>query len=118
MNLEKGQTLLQEKISVEIENFETKEYEIIRENAPTIQNQYPETIIVILNGEKIDKTLYTYNPEIGKVEITLKKENNIENWGNEKEEYKIIYKYNDIDIEKRRKYNIRYRNNNEIRKYK
>lgn len=100
LNLEKGQTLLQEKISVEIENFETKEYEIIRENAPTIQNQYPETIIVILNGEKIDKTLYTYNPEIGKVEITLKKENNIENWGNEKEEYKIIYKYNDIDIEK------------------
>ena len=30
----------------------------------------------------------------------MRKDNNIENWGNEKEEYKIIYKYNDIDSEK------------------
>lgn len=100
LDLENEETLLQEKISVEIENFKTKEYEIIKENAPNIQNQFPKSIVVILNGEKLDSPLYTYNPETGKVEITLKKENNIGNWGNEKEEYKIIYKYNDIDIEK------------------
>lgn len=100
LELENGQTLLQEKISVEIENFKTKEYEIIKEKAPNIQNQFPVSIIVILNGEKLEKTLYTYNPEDGQIEITLRKDNNIENWGNEKEEYKIIYKYNDIDSEK------------------
>ena len=37
LELENGQTLLQEKISVEIENFKTKEYEIIKEKAPNIQ---------------------------------------------------------------------------------
>lgn len=97
LKLKDDQTLLQEKICVEIEDLNAKEYEIIKEKAPKIQNQFPESIIVLLNGTKLDESLYTYQPESGKIEITIKKENNIEDWGSEKEEYKIIYKYKKID---------------------
>ncbi len=98
VKLENGQTLLQEKICVEMEDFKEKEYEIIKEKAPKIQNQFPESTIVLLNGNKIDESLYKYKPESGEIEITIKKENNIEYWRNEKEEYKIIYKYKNLDI--------------------
>lgn len=99
--LENGQTILQEKINIEIENLTNKEYEYIKEIVPRIQNQLPESIIVLINGEKIDESLYTYNPEEEKLEIMVKKENNFENWGNENDEYKIIYKYNNVDVEKK-----------------
>lgn len=99
--LENGQTILQEKINIKIANLTNKEYEYIKEIVPKIQNQLPESIVVLLNEERIDENLYTYNPKEEKIEITLKKENNIVNWGNENDEYKIIYKYNNLDVDKK-----------------
>ncbi len=101
--LENGQTILQEKINVKIENLTNKEYEYIKESVPKIQNQLPKSIVVLINEEKVDESLYKYTPEEEKIEITLKKESNFVNWGNENEEYKIIYKYNNLDIDKKEK---------------
>ena len=80
--LENGQTILQEKINVKIENLTNKEYEYIKESVPKIQNQLPKSIVVLINEEKVDESLYKYTPEEEKIEITLKKESNFVNWGN------------------------------------
>ena len=109
--LENGQTILQEKINVKIENLTNKEYEYIKESVPKIQNQLPKSIVVLINEEKVDESLYKYTPEEEKIEITLKKESNFVNWGNENEEYKIIYKYNNLDIDKKEKITL----NTEVR---
>lgn len=71
-----------------------KETEKLEIEAPKIEEQYPESVVVLQNGKKSDD--YQYDKEIGKISIkytnTVLEGNNVE-WNNCNDVYKVIYHY-------------------------
>lgn len=90
---ESGVLLQQSIITGVKDNKLPREGETILTVAPKIANTNPNSVVVLLNGVKINAN---YNQENGIVEINNSKEANGENevqWGNQYNIYKVIYKY-------------------------
>lgn len=77
-----------------------RKQETINIKAQQISGKYPQEVIVLANGVKLNAEQVKYNSEDGSLEITnpnLVNENNEAGWGNAKNEYNIIYTYNEIE---------------------
>ena len=74
--------------------------ESIEITAPSIDNIFPDSVYVVLNGEKIQEENVSYDKETGKIIIenqTEKIEDKLE-WLSPNNEYRIVYRYlNNID---------------------
>lgn len=87
---EKG-ILLQQNVTTQvIDNKLPRENETLSLQAPNIDGRRPETVVVLLNGEKLSEAKVTYNQETGSLEIRNETKGT---WGVASNEYKIIYKY-------------------------
>lgn len=90
-------TILQQVINTTVlDNKLPRKEEIIEVQAPQIQEQYPERVVVLQNGQKISDDEIEYNKENGSLVIKNINEVSSENtvkWNEAKETYKIIYHY-------------------------
>ena len=101
INLSEGEILVQQDIYTEVpNNILPRKQETINIKAQQISGKYPQEVIVLANGVKLNAEQVKYNSEDGSLEITnpnLVNENNEAGWGNAKNEYNIIYTYNEIE---------------------
>lgn len=101
INLSEGEILVQQDIYTEVpNNILPRKQETINIKAQQISGKYPQEVIVLANGVKLNAEQIKYNSEDGSLEITnpnLVNENNEAGWGNAKNEYNIIYTYNEIE---------------------
>ncbi len=89
-------TILQQTVKSEVKNNALPRYkEVIQTEAPTVANEKPERVTVLVDGEKVDDNNVEYNN--GTVKVTYSKiddsDGNIE-WGDAKKEYTFMYHYN------------------------
>lgn len=103
INLSENEILLQQNIYTEVpNNILPRKQEIINIKAQQINEKYPQEVIVVVNGTKLDAEKVKYNSEDGNIEIINSKTQNEENetiWGNAKNEYNVIYTYNEIETQ-------------------
>ena len=91
--------ILQQVIKTKLNKDEfVKENESLEVLAPEIQGVKPEEVNILLNGKVLDKNIYSYDSNTGKVLVNLNKDIGLENFGNKEETYKLIYKYNEIEV--------------------
>ncbi len=88
--------ILQQTVKSEVKNNALPRYkEVIQTEAPTVANEKPERVTVLVDGEKVDDNNVEYNN--GTVKVTYSKiddsDGNIE-WGDAKKEYTFMYHYN------------------------
>ena len=97
MSLSNNKVLLQQNIVTEVQdNRLPREQEILSVNVPIIDEQKPENVYVILNGENISNE--NINLDLDNNNLEIKNINQIDSenrvtWENGKNEYKIIYIY-------------------------
>lgn len=83
--------LLQQNVRTEvIDNKLPRENESLELQFPILDNQVPEEVAVLLNGEKVADENVIYNKEEKNLKI-IKESREI--WGSKYNEYKIIYRY-------------------------
>jgi hypothetical protein len=88
--------LLQQNVTTQVvDNKLPRESETLNLQVPEIDEQIPEEVVVLLNGEKLSDDKVTYNNENKSLEI---KNETKGTWGTANNEYKIIYQYS-ADIE-------------------
>ena len=91
--------ILQQVIKTKLNKDEfVKENESLEVLVPEIQGVKPEEVNILLNGKVLDKNIYSYDSNTGKVLVNLNKDIGLENFGNKEETYKLIYKYNEIEV--------------------
>ena len=95
-----NQTILQTELITQVEGgVLPRQEEILKIQVPVIQEQVPEEVIVLLNGNKLEDTNLTYNSAEGILEVqrpnTITESGKFK-WENESEKYKIIYVYNNL----------------------
>lgn len=96
---EENKAILQQAVKVKLDKDEfVKENESLEILAPEIQGVKPEEVNILLNGELLDKSIYSYNSENGIVSININKDSDLENFGNREEVYKLIYKYSEVEV--------------------
>lgn len=96
---EENKAILQQAVKVKLDKDEfVKENESLEILAPEIQGVKPEEVNILLNGELLDKSIYSYNSENGIVSININKDSGLENFGNREEVYKLIYKYSEVEV--------------------
>ena len=90
-------TLLQQTIKTRVkDDVLPVSEETIQTDAPIINDEKPQKVTVLINGEAIDENKVEYNEEENKVKISY---NNIDDnegkidWEKSKKEYTVIYKY-------------------------
>ena len=90
---EENKAILQQTVKVKLDKDEfVKENESLEILAPEIQGVKPEEVNILLNGDLLDKSIYSYNSENGIILININKDSGLENFGNKEEVYKLIYK--------------------------
>ena len=98
-SVEETGAILQQVIKTKLNKDEfVKENESLEVLAPEIQGVKPEEVNILLNGKVLDKNIYSYDSNTGKVLVNLNKDIGLENFGNKEETYKLIYKYNEIEV--------------------
>ena len=96
---EENKAILQQTVKVKLDKDEfVKENESLEILAPEIQGVKPEEVNILLNGDLLDKSIYSYNSENGIVSININKDSGLENFGNREEVYKLIYKYSEVEV--------------------
>ena len=97
-NLGDNGTLLQQKITTEVaNNVLPRNNERIEAMVPTLGEQKPSEVIVLINGERQNNSNVSYDSGLGILTIVNQ---NIEDgegnvaWGTDKVDYTLIYKYN------------------------
>ena len=98
-SVEETGAILQQVIKTKLNKDEfVKENESLEVLVPEIQGVKPEEVNILLNGKVLDKNIYSYDSNAGKVLVNLNKDIGLENFGNKEETYKLIYKYNEIEV--------------------
>lgn len=101
IDLGEGEILVQQNIYTEVpNNILPRKQETINIKTQQISGKYPQEVIVLANGVKLNAEQVKYNSEDGSLEIAnsnVINENNEAGWGNAKNEYNIIYTYNEIE---------------------
>lgn len=96
---EENKAILQQSVKVKLDKDEfVKESESLEISVPEIQGVKPEEVNILLNGDVLSKELYSYDNENNLVKININKDNGLENFGNKEETYKLIYKYEKIEV--------------------
>ena len=97
INLGDNGILIQQDITTTvIDDKLPRERENLSINVPTIEEEKPEEIYVLLNGEKLDQSNINYDQENNLLQIqniSLITTDNQTNWGNSENNYQIIYIY-------------------------
>lgn len=103
INLSETEILIQQNIYTEVPNNTLpRKQETINTKAQQIGGKYPQEVIVLVNGVKLDADKIKYNTEDGSLEIVNSKllnENNEASWGNAVNEYNVIYTYSEVETE-------------------
>ena len=92
----KGILIQQDITTTVIDDKLPRERENLSINVPTIEEEKPEEIYVLLNGEKLDQSNINYDQENNLLQIqniSLITTDNQTNWGNSENNYQIIYIY-------------------------
>lgn len=96
LQIDENSVMLQQAIETQvIDKKLPKEQETIEVQAPLIDDNYPENVVILQNGRKIEEN-YQYNKDDGKVTINNTNtvlEGNLVEWGKTKDTYKVIYFY-------------------------
>lgn len=107
LQLSDNSIMLEQLVQCEVvDNKLPKEKETIEIEATKLDNEYPESVIVLRKGKKLelDKN-YKYDKETGKVTIQYVNpilDGNIVDWSDGKDIYKVIYHYSDkIELSKK-----------------
>ena len=91
-------TMIEMQLNTEVvEDVLPRKSENVNLQISNIEEKYPDTVYVLLNGKKLDESLVEYDNQKGTINIkneTVSDDNGIE-WGTSKNEYKIVYKYNE-----------------------
>ena len=96
IDLGENQVLLQQNLNVKLNNEESsKKAEKIEITAPVLQGNKPELKGILINGKRLEEN-YTYNVNTGIITIELNDANSL---GETETNYKVIYKYSNINIE-------------------
>ena len=96
LNLGENGILLQQDVTTEVQDDKLpRENEKLILEVPTLNETIPESVVVLLNGEKLAQEKIRYSTETKKIEISYESKGT---WGIANNEYKVIYKYNN-DIE-------------------
>lgn len=93
---ENGILLQQDIITNVVDDKLPREQEILDINIPVIDEQKPEKISVLLNGEKLEESNINYNQESNLLQIkniNLITTDNQTNWGKAQNNYQVIYIY-------------------------
>lgn len=93
---ENGILLQQDIITNVVDDKLPREQEILDINVPVIDEQKPEKISVLLNGEKLEESNINYNQESNLLQIkniNLITTDNQTNWGKAQNNYQVIYIY-------------------------
>ena len=97
INLGSNGILLQQNVITNvIDDKLPREQETLNINVPVIEEQQPEDIYVLLNGEKLEQGNINYDKENNLLQvqnIDLITTDNTTNWGNAQNIYQIIYIY-------------------------
>lgn len=96
-SIQNSKIVLQQRITTKVKDNKLPEKEEnVNTYAPTIDNQKPEEIKVLLNDNELSNNDFTYNKDTGLISINIKQynENGNTKWENEENNYKIIYIYN------------------------
>ena len=97
INLGDNGILIQQNITTTvIDDKLPRERENLSINVPTIEEEKPEEINVLLNGEKLDQSNINYDQDNNLLQIqniSLITTDNKTNWGNSENNYQIIYIY-------------------------
>ncbi len=101
INLGEGEILIQQNIYTDVpNNILPRKQETINIKTQQISGKYPQEVIVLANGVKLDAEQIKYNPEDGSLEIVnsnVLNENGEASWGNAVNEYNVIYTYNEVE---------------------
>ena len=93
---ENGILIQQDIITNVIDDKLPREQEILNIVVPVIEEQKPEKIYVLLNGEKLEENNIKYNQESNQLQIqniNLITTDNQTNWGKAQNNYQVIYIY-------------------------
>lgn len=94
--LEEGKCLLQQKIIVTTNQDNLKkENEKLQIEVPKIDNKNPNFAVLLINGNKLDDQSYQYDQQTGKLETQIGENQNICNI------YKVIYEYDQVNVEEK-----------------
>lgn len=87
--------ILQQKITTNVkDNLLPRKTETVSFEVPVLDNQKPENINVLVDGEKVEDSDKVYDKDNGIMQVTTASKQEKTNWNNSKKEYTIIYKYN------------------------
>lgn len=93
LKLNENSMLLQQMVQVKQDKGEEKEKETIELTVPQMEGAKPKAVSILLNGEKLNEKFYVYNTETGKININITNNDNLSNWENIEEKYKLIYEF-------------------------
>lgn len=93
------EVLLQQYLQVKQNKDAKKEFERIEVNTPQIEGKFPDIVIVLLQGQELEKDFYTYDAQNGKLVIQFEENSENANWKALDKTYKIIYGYTEIQTE-------------------
>ncbi len=101
--LNEKETLLQQEIEVQVEDNKLPfQSECLEINVPVIKQVKPSKVKVLVDGNNLPNENYQYGKEDGVLKITnsnLPNEENKIEWEKGKNEYKIIYIYDEIGVD-------------------
>ena len=105
MLLNDKETLLQQKVDVQVEENKLPiQSENLKINVPVIKETKPSRILILVDGNKLSEENYKYDEEGGILEIinnNIPNEEGKINWNKGKNEYKIIYIYEEVGLDAR-----------------
>ncbi len=99
IQLKDDKLLMQESIVVKLSEEAQKQEETIKTKAVELNEKFPESAKILLEGKELEANAYNYKAENGELTINLNSKSSTDSWNKQEETYKIIYEYSDAKIE-------------------
>lgn len=99
--------IIQERIEVyRNENSPEIENENLVVVLPVLQEQSPDSVVILVNGVKLEESSYSYNIQNGILRITLDEESELQYIGESTDIYQIICRYSGVEFEENTSVNL------------